>query len=322
LAKNYLKTPPISGKKTPKMVDITHKINTLRIATAVATVKVSQQATVDAIVNNLVPKGNVLEMAKTAGLFAVKNTHLSIPDCHPIPIEFTSVNYDIHDLNIDIIFKVKTVYKTGVEVEAMHGASIVALTMYDMLKPIDKNIEIATIKLVNKEGGKSSFKNRFANAITAAIFVCSDSIFAGDKEDKSGKIIVEKLKVSGVETSHYEIIPDEIEIIQERAKTFAKNHQLVIFTGGTGLSPRDVTPEALEPLLETRIPGIEETIRNYGQQRMPYAMLSRSVAGTLGNALVLALPGSTKGAAESMDAIFPHVLHVFHILKGNNHDAK
>jgi cyclic pyranopterin phosphate synthase len=304
------------------MVDITHKISTLRIATAQATVKVSQQETIDAIVNNLVPKGNVLEMAKTAGLFAVKNTHLSIPDCHPIPIEFSSVEYEIKELNIDIVFKVKTVYKTGIEVEAMHGASIVALTMYDMLKPIDKEIEITAIKLINKDGGKSSFKNRFSSTIKAAVFVCSDSIFAGDKQDYSGKIIVEKLEVSGVQTTHYEIIPDEIEMIQERTKAFAKENQLIIFTGGTGLSPRDVTPQALEPLLETRIPGIEEAIRNYGQQRMPYSMLSRTVAGTLGNSLVLALPGSTNGAKESMDAIFPHVLHVFHILKGKNHDIK
>jgi len=304
------------------MVDITHKISTVRTATALATVKVSHQATIDAIVNNLVPKGNVFEMAKTAGLFAVKNTHLSIPDCHPIPIEFTSIEYEIKDLSIDILVNVKTVYKTGVEVEAMHSASVVALTMYDMLKPIDKDIEISTIKLISKEGGKSSFKNRFPTAIKAAVFVCSDSIFAGVKEDRSGKIIVEKLEVCGVQTTHYEIIPDEIDLIQERTKSFVKENQLIIFTGGTGLSPRDKTPEALASILESRIPGIEEAVRSYGQDRMPYSMLSRTVAGILDNSLILALPGSTKGASESMDAIFPHVLHVFHILKGNNHDAK
>lgn len=304
------------------MVDITHKISTLRSATAMATVKVSLPETIEAIEKNLVPKGNVLEMAKTAGLFAVKNTHLSIPDCHPLPIEYTAVAYEIKDLTIDILFTVKTVYKTGVEVEAMHGASIVALTMYDMLKPIDKNIEISTIKLVEKKGGKSSYKNRFRDVLTAAVFVCSDSIFAGDKEDRSGKVIVEKLESYGVETTHYEIIPDEVDFIQDRTKKYVQENQLVIFTGGTGLSPRDVTPEALEPLLENRIPGIEEAIRNYGQDRMPYAMLSRSVAGTIGDSLVLALPGSVNGAKESMDAVFPHVLHVFHILKGSNHDTK
>ena len=304
------------------MVDITHKISTLRSATAMATVKVSLPETIEAIEKNLVPKGNVLEMAKTAGLFAVKNTHLSIPDCHPLPIEYTTVAYEIKDLTIDILFTVKTVYKTGVEVEAMHGASIVALTMYDMLKPIDKNIEISTIKLVEKKGGKSSFKNKFRDVLKAAVFVCSDSIFAGEKEDRSGKVIVEKLESYGVETTHYEIIPDEVDFIQDRTKKYVQENQLVIFTGGTGLSPRDVTPEALEPLLENRIPGIEEAIRNYGQDRMPYAMLSRSVAGTIGDSLVLALPGSVNGAKESMDAVFPHVLHVFHILKGSNHDTK
>lgn len=86
------------------------------------------------------------------------------------------------------------------------------------------------------------------------------------------------------------------------------------------MSQRDVTPEALKPLLDRTIPGIEEAIRKYGQDRMPYAMLSRSLAGTIKNSLVLALPGSTNGARESMDAIFPSLLHVFRILKGARHD--
>ena len=94
---------------------------------------------------------------------------------------------------------------------------------------------------------------------------------------------------------------------------------LVIITGGTGLSNRDVTPEAVIPMLDRRIPGIEETIRSYGQQRTPYAMLSRSVVGFKGNTLIMALPGSTAGASESMDAVFPSILHLFKILNGFNH---
>ena len=130
------------------MVDITHKITTQRTATAQAIVKVGDPATIQAIRDKNVPKGDVLEVARTAGLFAVKNTSNAIPDCHPLPIEFTEIKYEILEMEIYIEITVKTIYKTGVEVEAMHGASIVALTMYDMLKPIDKNVEISTVKLL------------------------------------------------------------------------------------------------------------------------------------------------------------------------------
>ncbi|WP_282135692.1 bifunctional molybdenum cofactor biosynthesis protein MoaC/MoaB [Seonamhaeicola maritimus] len=303
------------------MVDITHKSTTLRTAVAQAVVKVSKPETIKAIKNDTVPKGNVFAMSKAAGLLGVKRTPDILPDCHPLPIEFTGVEYEINDLEITVLFTVKTIYKTGVEVEAMHGASVVALNMYDMLKPIDKGIEIHAIKLLTKKGGKSDFKDRFRKDLTAAVVVCSDTISAGHKEDKAGKAIIEKLKVSEVAISEYVIIPDEIDAIQNKAKSYQEQGiDMVIYTGGTGLSGRDVTPEALLPLLDRRIPGIEEAVRNYGQDRTPYSMLSRSIAGTIGNTLVLALPGSTNGAKESMNAIFPSVLHVFRILKGARHD--
>jgi len=303
------------------MVDITSKSTTLRIATAQAIVKVSKSETVEAIKSDTVPKGNVFAMSKAAGLLGVKRTPDILPDCHPIPIEFTDVEYEINDLEITILFTVKTIYKTGVEVEAMHGASVVALNMYDMLKPIDKDIEIHHIKLLNKKGGKSDFKDRFRTDLTAAVVVCSDTISAGHKEDKAGKAIIGKLESCGVKVSEYVIIPDEKEMIQNKAKEYQEQDiDLIVYTGGTGLSARDITPEALIPLLDRRIPGIEEAIRSYGQDRTPYSMLSRSVAGTIKNTLVLALPGSTNGASESMDAIFPSVLHIFGILKGARHD--
>ena len=303
------------------MVDITHKINTLRIATAQAIVKVSKAETIAAIENDRVPKGNVFAMSKAAGLLGVKKTPDILPDCHPLPIEYTGIDYEINGLEITILCTIKTIYKTGVEVEAMHGASVVALNMYDMLKPIDKGVEIHHIKLLKKKGGKSDFQDRFRKDLKAAVIVCSDTISAGQKEDKAGKAIIKKLEECGVSITEYVVIPDENEIIQEKAIQYQKqDFDLIIYTGGTGLSKRDVTPEALLPLLERRIPGVEEAIRTYGQDRTPYSMLSRSVAGTIGNTLVLALPGSTNGAKESMDAIFPAVLHIFRILKGARHD--
>ncbi len=281
----------------------------------------SKQETIDAINNKTVPKGDVFAMSKAAGLLGVKKTADLLPDCHPMPIEFTGIEYNIEGLEITITMTVKTIYKTGVEVEAMHGASIVALNMYDMLKPIDKGIEIQTIKLLSKKGGKSDFKDKYRTDLTAAVIVCSDSISAGQKEDKAGKAIIQKLEESSVEIKEYAIIPDEIEAIQKAVlKHAAEKTDMILFTGGTGLSKRDVTPEALKPILDREIPGIAEAARSYGQDRTPYAMLSRSVAGVKDQTLVLALPGSTKGAAESMDALFPAVLHVFRIFKGARHD--
>lgn len=303
------------------MVDITHKSNTLRIAIAQAVIKVSKQETIDAIKNNTVPKGNVFAMSKAAGLLGVKKTPELLPDCHPLPIEFTGIDYKIDGLEIIVSVTIKTIYKTGVEVEAMHGASIVALNMYDMLKPIDKGIEIHHIKLIEKKGGKGSYKTLDTSGITAGIIVCSDSVSKGEKEDRSGQLILERLTERNIKTNPIHIIPDEVNTIQSTVKELIKNCNLIILTGGTGLSPRDVTPEAIEPLLEKRIYGAEETIRRYGQERMPFAMLSRSLVGTIGKCLVIALPGSSKGVGESLDAVFPHIFHVFSILNGEQHNG-
>jgi molybdenum cofactor biosynthesis protein MoaC len=303
------------------MVDITHKSNSLRKAIATAIVSVSKQETIDAVKNKTVPKGDVFEFSRAAGLFAIKKTSDVIPDCHPLPVEYAAITHELDGLNIFIKVEVHTIYKTGVEVEAMHGAAITALTIYDMLKPLDKAVEISTIKLETKEGGKTDFKDQ-SNDIRCAVIVCSDGVAAGESEDKSGKTIIEKLQQLKLSVLHHEIIPDDMKTIQEKAKQLTNDeYDLILFTGGTGLSPRDVTPDAISPLLDREIPGIMEAARNYGQQRTPYAMLSRGVAGFVKNTLVITLPGSPKGVAETIDAIFPHVLHVFKVRSGYRHST-
>ena len=304
------------------MINITSKLKTHRVAIAQAILKVSRQETIDAIINKQVPKGDVFEASRIAGLFGVKRTSDMIPDCHPLPIEFSEIRHRIDDLEIYIEVEVHTIYKTGVEVEAMHGASVVALTMYDMLKPIDKSIEISSIRLLKKKGGKSQYNETLERELKAAVIVCSDSISAGKKEDLAGKAIMEKLKKLQVNIAEYVIIPDEVKGIQEKVQKFYdEKADLILITGGTGLSKRDVTPEAVRPMLDREIPGIAEAARSYGMEHMPYAMLSRSLAGLKGRTLILALPGSTRGAQESMDALFPYLLHLFRVMDMEPHEG-
>src|SRR5674476_846552 len=282
---------------------------------------VSKPETIEAIKNKTVPKGDVLEFSRAAGLLAIKKTSDVIPDCHPLPVEFATIKHEIEGLKIIITVEVHTIYKTGVEVEAMHGAAITALTMYDMLKPLDKSIEISAIKLVSKKGGKTDFvPEQLAENFRCAVIICSDGVAAGRNEDKTGKAIIHKLEKYKLSTTH-EVIPDDFALIQAKAKQLSEEgYHLVLFVGGTGLSPRDVTPDAIAPLLDREIPGIMEAARNYGQQRTAFAMLSRGVAGFIKNTLVITLPGSPRGVEETMDALFPYVLHVFKVAEGMRHD--
>lgn len=302
------------------MVDITFKTFTLRKAIAGATIKTSSVSTIEAVKNGKVPKGNVLEFARASALLAIKKTSDVIPDCHPLPVEFAAINYDFDEMNIHIKVEVHTIYKTGVEVEAMHGASVASLVIYDMLKPIDKNVEIANIRLLEKKGGKSNQKSIDVTDLTAAVVVCSDSVSQGVKEDLSGKILVEALQKQGISTIDYSVVPDDILAIQKKIEFFKnKNCDLLIFTGGTGLSDRDLTPEAVSPFITKEIPGIMETARNYGQERVKTSMLSRGVAGFSDDMLILTLPGSAGAVKEYVQALFPQILHVFSVKKGDGH---
>lgn len=303
------------------MKDILNKQSTLRKATATAKVILSDPAVMETVIQKKVPKGDVFEFSRAAGLLAIKKTSDVIPDCHPLPVEYAAIRFSTEGLTIGISVEVHTIYKTGVEVEAMHGAAIVALTIYDMLKPLDKQIEITSIRLEKKTGGKSDQKKEIKKDIRCVVIVCSDSISKGEAMDRSGKAVIEKLEGFGISNPAYEIITDDFAKVQEKALQYSGlDFELILFTGGTGLSPKDITPDAIEPLIDRKIPGIMEAARSYGQERTPYAMLSRGVAGFIKNSLVITLPGSVSGAVDSINALFPYVFHLFSVKAGERHE--
>ena len=304
------------------MIDITHKSGTFRTAIAASRVKASGK-TIQKIEDGKIPKGDVWATSRAAGIMAVKNTSAMLPFCHPINVEYTDVTFKADKAKgiIDIEATVSGIAKTGFEMEALHGVTTAALNIYDMLKPVDTSLSIEKTFLREKHGGKSDFRQTIPEDFKACVIVCSDSISAGKKMDKAGQIIVDKLISTGVKPPEYDIIPDEPDQIRELVKNkINESFDLVITTGGTGLSPRDVTPEAIRPLLEKEVSGVMEASRQYGMDRTPYAMLSRGIAGVNGNTLILTMPGSTRGARESMDALFPSLFHVYRVLRMTRHE--
>ena len=293
------------------MVDITHKSYSLRRAVVEATVSVSLPSTIEAIKQNKVPKGNIFEFSRAAGLLAAKKTYEVIPDCHPLPVEQASIQHEITGQSIRILVEISTVYKTGVEVEAMHAASITALTMYDMLKPIDPKVEITGIRLLEKTGGKGDFKASYPENLRIALVTVSDKVLTGAL-DKPGEVIAGKLKKLNLHHIQRLTVGENKADIEKACKDFIEQgFELILLTGGSGLQLADVTPDVVQSLLEREVPGIMEAVRDYGRQRRPQALLGRGVAGFVGETLLITLPGSPYGAEESMDAIFPTILHVF-----------
>ena len=157
----------------------------------------------------------------------------------------------------------------------------------------------------------------------AAVLTISDSASAGTRQDLSGPAVRERLEQLGWQVSVAEIIPDVASEISRRLATLADSGQVsaIFTTGGTGLAPRDVTPEATRAVLHREIPGFGEVMRARGRETTPLASLSRSLAGTRGKVLIVNLPGSPKGAVQSLDAIVELVPHVLELLRGRTEHA-
>ncbi|MGB8574271.1 MAG: molybdenum cofactor synthesis domain-containing protein, partial [Nitrososphaeraceae archaeon] len=240
---------------------------------------------------------------------------------HPIPIDHIKVQVSVKSQAIEVDVEVKSIWKTGVEMEALSGACIGALTIYDMLKPIDDTLFISSVKLVEKSGGLRQFAIKEGKKIRAGVIVVSDSVAARKRADKSGKFIVKTLKDRSIDVVKYKVVPDDSSVIEELLIKYSDDLHLnlILTTGGTGLGLRDVTPEATRNVLEKEITGIAEGSRAYGQRRTPLSMLSRGVAGVRGKSLIINVPGSLNAVSEFLEFLFPGLEHAFKMMEGHGH---
>lgn len=224
----------------------------------------------------------------------------------------------LEDDRIAFTAEVRSVWKTGLEMEAMTAVSAALLNAYDMLKPLKENIGIGEIRLVEKTGGKSDMTDRFPENLKAVMLIVSSAKKSGKKKDKAGDAIRSFMNDQPVDLLDEIYLDEDEQVLTDTLTTLCERDKpdLIFVCGATGPTPRDITPKVIRALSDRLLPGIGEALRHYGYQRTPYAMLSEQMAGLRGNTLIIALPGSSRGATESLNALFPGVLHIFKMLRG------
>jgi molybdenum cofactor biosynthesis protein MoaC len=321
------------------MADVRRKRITARRAVAVGELSAGAAAFAQ-IVERRLPKGDAMVMAEIAGLQGAKNASQLMPLCHPLPLEYIDVRCEpvAERHAIRVYCEVATFARTGVEMEALAGASAALLTLYDLTKPVEPALGIGGVRLLFKEGGKKGLwlhpegmtdaeRERYKprgvaklDNVSAAVITLSDRASRGEYADASGPLLVERLRELGANVSDVELHPDEPEPLAARLRELAEHGvQLVLCTGGTGLGPRDLTPEALAMVADRHVDGIGELFRSESSQHTPMAWLSRAHAVLIGRTLVIALPGSAKAVAQGMDILAPVLAHALSMVAGGGH---
>jgi cyclic pyranopterin monophosphate synthase len=321
------------------MADVRHKRVTARRAVAVGELSAGAMAFAQ-IVERRLPKGDAMTMAEIAGLQGAKHASQLLPLCHPLPLEYIDVRCEpIAERHaIRVYCEVATFARTGVEMEALAGASAALLTLYDLTKPVEPALSFGGVRLLFKEGGKKGLwlhpegmneaeRARYQpraiarlESVKAAVITLSDRASRGDYADAAGPLLVERLRELGAQVDHAEVLADEpIPLAQRLQQHASDGARLILCTGGTGLGPRDRTPEALAMVADRHVDGIGELFRGESSQHTPMAWLSRTDAVLIGSTLVIALPGSTKAVAQGMDILAPILAHALSMAAGGGH---
>lgn len=321
------------------MADVRRKRPTPRRAVAVGELRAGPVGYA-ALAGKTLPKGDALAMAEVAGLQGAKNAAQLMPLCHPLSLEYVDVRcVPVPERHaIRVYCETSLTAKTGVEMEALAGASAALLTLYDLTKPVEPALSIEAVRLLFKEGGKKGLwvhpagmsedecrhyrpqSDARLDGEAVAVITLSDRAAAGIYEDQSGALLAQRLQAMGADV-HRQLLTDGIEplaaVLREEA---ARGTPLVLCTGGTGLGPRDLAPEALASVATREVPGLAELFRNASSAHTPLAWLSRSTCALVGDStLVMLLPGSPKAVAQGMDIVAPLLPHALAMLRGAPH---
>jgi cyclic pyranopterin phosphate synthase len=321
-----------------RMVDVAGKSVSARTATARGRLVVSPEV-IALLLGRGVPKGDAIGVARIAGILGAKKVPDLIPLCHPIALAAVKVDLQIGAGAVEITAVTKTADRTGVEMEALTAVAVAGLALHDMVKAVDPAAVLTDVRVVEKTGGKTGVWRREneseapapapapsrpvaepgrlpAGARARAVAV-SDRAFAGAYADRGGPLLAGLLADLGFAVDDVVLIPDDVDAIVGALRTAgADGIDLVVTTGGTGFSPRDVTPEATRSVLEREAAGLVETLRAADRNRVPTSVLSRGVAGTVGGTIVVNLPGSTGGIRDGMRVLGPVIGHAVAQVRG------
>ncbi len=332
----------VDERGAARMVDVGDKEVTARVAVAAGRLLVSP-AVIDLLRGDGVPKGDALGVARVAGILAAKRTPDLVPLCHPLPISGVEVDLELSDTAVEIRARVKTTGRTGVEMEALTSVAIAGLTLHDMVKAVDPGAVLTDVRVLSKSGGRSGnwergdapLQHRHAEPLAtpaahvagitpglpsgalARVFTVSDRSHGGVRADTSGPLLASLLADIGFLVDGVTVVPDEAdEVAHALRDAVAAGIDLIVTTGGTGFSPRDVTPEATLRVITREAPGLVEMLRAADRERVPTSILSRAVAGIAGGSVIVNLPGSTGGVRDGVAVLAPVIGHAIAQVRG------